>query len=91
MKFIKPILFIILLVIASQVYSQVPPEPGKAIPATTVKSNVKQKGPGGNKPPDPGGNTPPVQVPLDGGLLLALLAGGSVSALFLKRKNKEKE
>jgi len=90
MKFIKPILFLILLVIASQVYSQVPPEPGTPVPTTTVKSNVKQKGPG-NNPPDPGGNTPPVQVPLDGGLLLALLAGGSVSALFLKRKNKEKE
>ncbi len=89
MKFIKPIIFLILLVVASQVYSQVPPEPGKAIPATTVKSNVKQKGPGGN-PPDPGA-TPPVPVPLDGGLLLALLASGSVSALFFKKKNKEKE
>ena len=39
-------------------------------------------------PPDPGQGSP---VPLDGGLLLALLAvGGATASLFSKKKNKDK-
>jgi hypothetical protein len=38
-------------------------------------------------PPDPGG----ASVPLDGGILLALLAAGSIGAsLFTKSKKKDK-
>lgn len=42
-------------------------------------------------PPDPGqtGPGPGVPVPLDGGLLIALVAGGSIAALFLKKDKKK--
>jgi len=40
-------------------------------------------------PPDPGQQGPGVPVPLDGGLLIALVAGGSIAALFLKKDKKK--
>lgn len=42
-------------------------------------------------PPDPGSNNSGTSAPLDGGILLALLAAGGVAAsLFVKKKNKDK-
>ncbi len=49
--------------------------------------SVAQPGPG-----DPGYIAPGVAVPLDGGLLIALLAGATVAiSSFRKKKNKDKQ
>jgi hypothetical protein len=35
------------------------------------------------------GTDPGISVPVDGGLLMALLAGGGLATMFLKRKKKD--
>lgn len=65
-------------------YSQAPP------PTEEVKDE-QSVGEGPGPAPDP--ETPPAgaAVPLDGGLLMALLAGGGIAAGLLRKNTKKKD
>lgn len=85
MKLFK-VLTIVLLFFFSTValYSQAPP------PVEEIKEEQRAGAPPGPAP-DPNGPPQGTSVPLDGAMLLALLAGGGIAAGLMRKSTKKKD
>ncbi len=84
MRLLK-VLTIVLLFITVDLYSQAPPPPTEAGTEEVVEGHPGgDTGPG--SPADEG-----TSVPLDGGLLMALLAGGGIAAGLMRKSTKKKD
>lgn len=83
MRLLK-VLTIVLLFITVDLYSQAPPPPTEAETEEIVKDV-----PGGNT--GPGSPATGTSVPLDSGLLFALLAGGGLFAGLMRKSKKIKD
>ena len=83
MRLLK-VLTIVLLFITVDLYSQAPPPPTEAGTEEVVEGH-----PGGDT--GPGSPATGTSVPLDSGLVFALLAGGGLFAGFMRKSTKKKD
>lgn len=85
MKLFKVLTIVLLFFFSTAaLYSQAPP------PVEEIKEEQKA-GAGPGPAPDPNGPPQGTSVPLDGGLLMAMLAGGGIAAGLLRKSTKKKD
>lgn len=76
---------LILFFSTTALYSQAPP------PSEEINEVQKVKAGEPGPAPDPSGPPEGTSVPLDGGLLMAMLAGGGIAAGLLRKSTKKKD
>ena len=85
MKLFKVLTIVLLFFFSTAaLYSQAPP------PVEEIKEEQKA-GAGPGPAPDPDGPPQGTSVPLDGAMILALLAGGGVVAGLMRKSTKKKD
>ena len=86
MRLLKVLTIVLLMFFSTTaLYSQAPP------PSEGIKEEQKVEAGEPGPAPDPSGPLEGTSVPLDGGLLMALLAGGGIAAGLLRKSTKKKD
>ena len=85
MRLLKVLTIVLLMFFSTTaLYSQAPP------PSEEIKEEQKVEAGEPGPAPDPSGPLEGTSVPLDGGLLMAMLAGGGIAAGLLRKSTKKK-
>ena len=86
MRLLKVLTIVLLMFFSTTaLYSQAPP------PSEEIKEEQKVEAGEPGPAPDPSGPPEGRSVPLDGGLLMALLAGGGIAAGLMRKSTKKKD
>lgn len=86
MRLLKVLTIVLLMFFSTTaLYSQAPP------PSEEIKEEQKVEAGEPGPASDPSGPLEGTSVPLDGGLLMAMLAGGGIAAGLLRKSTKKKD